>query len=53
MKLKAASQYTIRIPSPLAEGRELKFILSYLYAVTEWSPLAEGRELKWLMMLIS
>ena len=32
--------------SPLAEGRELKFILSSWSVVVAASPLAEGRELK-------
>ena len=33
--------------SPLAEGRELKYTYTLLYAECPESPLAEGRELKW------
>ena len=36
-------------PSPLAEGRELKFFSSFFVAVFGLSPLAEGRELKYLL----
>ena len=35
----------MRIPSPLAEGRELKFMAGKIAQNAE-SPLAEGRELK-------
>ena len=34
--------------SPLAEGRELKFIYAAIMSAVAMSPLAEGRELKYL-----
>ena len=33
-------------PSPLAEGRELKYVKRFLEVLHGLSPLAEGRELK-------
>ena len=36
------------MPSPLAEGRELKFVNNATNSVGGMSPLAEGRELKYI-----
>ena len=38
--------------SPLAEGRELKWLMVLVGWSADGSPLAEGRELKWLMVLV-
>ena len=38
--------------SPLAEGRELKYLVKEIKPVKRSSPLAEGRELKFFSLFI-
>ena len=46
MKFKTLQHSQHATLSPLAEGRELKFVLRALFYNLNKSPLAEGRELK-------
>ena len=48
MKFKRFEFYSLTFASPLAEGRELKFVPIFSSAEEAVSPLAEGRELKFI-----